>query len=69
MRVLLLVTNPDNNDVLCGRGIRINGHVENVQFRKIIGLKKSEYLAQNSRKGKTLISARIVSNIRTLVNS
>ena len=39
-------TDPNDSNVLCGRGKRINGHTGNVQFRKIIQSTKSEYLAQ-----------------------
>ena len=42
-----LIMDPNENNVLCGRGIRIDGQVGNVQFRKIIHSKKSEYLASH----------------------
>ena len=56
------ITDPNKNDVLCGRGGRINSHVGNVQFRSIIQSKKSKYLVQNTPAGKTPIVAGIVNN-------
>ena len=60
------IINPNKNDVLCGCGERINGHTGNVKFKDLIHSKESEYLAQNTNKGKNLIAARIVSNIRAI---
>ena len=38
------------NDVLCGRGGRINAHTGNVQFREIVQLRKKDYLAKTTKK-------------------
>ena len=58
------ITDLNKNDVLCGRGGRINSHVGNVQFRSIIQSKKSEYLVPNTPAGKALIVTGIVNTIR-----
>ena len=59
------VVNPNDNDVLCGRGGRINSHAGNVQFRDIIASKKKEYLAPTTKKlEKAHIAAAIVNDIR-----
>jgi len=61
------ITDPNENDVLCGRGGRINSHAGNVQFRDIIHSKKKEYLAPSTKKlKKAHIAAGIVNNIRTM---
>jgi len=61
------ITDPNENDVLCGRGGRINSHAGNVQFRDIIHSKKSEYLDPSTKKlEKAHIAAGIVSGIRTM---
>jgi len=61
------ITDPNTNDVLCGRGGRINLHAGNVQFRDLIQSTKQEYLAPSTRKmNKAHIAARIVTTIRTL---
>ena len=57
------ITDLNKNDVLCGRGGRINSHVGNVQFRSIIQSKKSNYLVQDTSAGKTTIVAGIVNTI------
>jgi hypothetical protein len=59
------IVDPNENDVLCGRGGRINSHPGNVQFRDIINAKKKEYLAPTTKKlEKAHIAAAIVSDIR-----
>jgi len=61
------ITDPNENDVLCGRGGRINSHAGNVQFRDIIHSKKKEYLAPSTKKlEKAHIAAGIVNDIRTM---
>merc|ERR1712028_52344 len=61
------ITDPNENDVLCGRGGRINSHAGNVQFRDIIHSKKSEYLDPSTKNfEKAHIAAGIVSGIRTM---
>ena len=64
------ITNPNENDVLCGRRCRrggINSHLGNVQFRDIIHSQKSEYLDPSTKRDeKAHIATRIVSDIRTM---
>eukprot|EP00934_Nitzschia_sp_Nitz4_P007855 Nitzschia sp. Nitz4//scaffold337_size18511//2857//4623//NITZ4_008779-RA/size18511-processed-gene-0.7-mRNA-1//-1//CDS//3329548307//7845//frame0 len=61
------IVDPNNNDVLCGRGGRINSHTGNVQFRDIINSKKKEYLAPSTKKlEKAHIAAAIVYDIRAM---
>jgi hypothetical protein len=44
------VYDPNENDVLCGRGGRINAHAGNVQFREIVVVRKKAYLAKETKK-------------------
>lgn len=61
------IANPNANDVLCGRGGRINSHAGNVQFRDIINSKKKAYLAPTTKKlEKAHIAAGVVNDIRTM---
>lgn len=61
------IAEPNENDVLCGRGGRINAHEGNVQFREIVVANKKEYLAKSTKKlEKAHIAARVVEYIRTL---
>jgi hypothetical protein len=61
------IKEPNVNDVLCGRGGRINAHEGNVQFRDIVQANKKEYLAKTTKKlEKAHIAARIVEHIRTM---
>ena len=61
------IAEPNENDVLCGRGGRINAHEGNVQFRDIVMANKKEYLAKTTKKlEKQHIAARVVEFIRTL---
>lgn len=56
---------PGANDVLSGRGGRINSHVGNVQFRNIVAQKKDEYFDPKVKKlEKAHIAAEIVYYIR-----
>ncbi|KAL7568220.1 hypothetical protein ACA910_004220 [Epithemia clementina (nom. ined.)] len=56
---------PNCNDVLCGRGGRINAHAGNVRFRDIVVVRKKEYLAPTTKKlEKAHIAADIVRDIR-----
>ena len=61
------ITNPNENDVLSGRGGGrggINSHLGNMQFRDIIHSQKSEYLDPSTKRDeKAHIAARIVSGI------
>ena len=61
-----LITDLNENNVLGGRGKRINSQAGNMQFRDLVHSKKSEYSAQNTNKGRNLIAAGIHSNIRIM---
>jgi hypothetical protein len=61
------ITYPNKNDVLCGRGGRINAHAGNVQFRDLVARRKREYLAPNTKKlEKAHIAAGIVRQTREM---
>jgi len=61
---------PNGNDVLSGRGGRINAHVGNVQFREMVNQRKSEYLNVSTKKlEKAHIAATIVREVRGMVPS
>lgn len=61
------VREPNPNDVLCGRGGRINSHEGNVQFREIVNSLKHTYLAKTTKKlEKAHIAAQIVTKIRNM---
>lgn len=61
------IRDPNVNDVLAGRGGRINAHVGNVQFRDIVAQRKKDYLATSTKKlEKAHIAADIVYYIRRL---
>lgn len=64
-----LVHTPDLNDVLCGRGGRINSYIGNIRFRKIVNAYKADYLSKitNNKVIKARIAARIVLDIRSSV--
>uniref|UniRef100_A0A7R9ZM61 DUF6824 domain-containing protein n=1 Tax=Craspedostauros australis TaxID=1486917 RepID=A0A7R9ZM61_9STRA len=56
---------PNQNDVLCGRGGRINSHSGNIQFREMVSSRKKVYLAKSTKKlEKAHIAAKIVREIR-----
>lgn len=58
---------PHANDVLSGRGGRINSHSGNVRFRELVDSLKREYLDPRTKKiEKARIAASIISNIRSL---
>jgi hypothetical protein len=53
------------NDVLCGRGGRVNVHSGNVQLRELAKNHKKQYLAKSTKKmAKAHIAAQIVQHIR-----
>lgn len=61
------IHDPNVNDVLSGRGGRINAHVGNVQFREIVAEQKKIYLAKDTKKlEKAHIAADIVYFIRRM---
>lgn len=58
---------PNRNDVLSGRGGRINSHHGNIQFRDLVHRRKYEYLKPNTKKlEKAHIAADIVNTIRNM---
>lgn len=57
----------NNNDVLCGRGGRTYHHSGNVQFRKLVDLRRQEYLDRNTKRlDKASISAEVMNAIRNM---
>lgn len=61
------ILDPNVNDVLSGRGGRINAHVGNVQFREIVAERKKDYLAKETKKlEKAHIAADIVYYVRRM---
>lgn len=59
------IREPNVNDVLMGRGGRINKHVGNVQLRNIVAARQEEYLSSATGKlDKAYIAADIVASIR-----
>lgn len=59
------VVDPNPNDVLSGRGGRINAHAGNVQFRDMVQRHKEAYLSKETKKlEKAHIAAQIVYRIR-----
>jgi hypothetical protein len=58
---------PNVNDVLSGRGGRVNAHAGNVQFREIVAERKNAYLSKKTKKlEKVHIAADIVYYIRDM---
>jgi hypothetical protein len=61
------IQEPNENDVLCGRGGRINAHEGNVQFREVVNANKKQYLAKTTKKlEKAHIAAGLVEQIRSM---
>jgi hypothetical protein len=61
------IRDPNVNDVLSGRGGRINAHIGNVQFREIVAERKKDYLAKDTKKlEKAHIAADIVYFVRRM---
>jgi hypothetical protein len=59
------IEDPNENDVLCGRGGRINSHEGNIRYRDIINSNKKIYLAKTTKKlEKAHIAKHIVDGIR-----
>lgn len=57
----------NQNDVLCGRGGRVNGHEGNVQFRRICGEKKHVYMDNKTTKAqKNALALGVVMQIRSM---
>jgi len=57
---------PNENDVLCGRGGSINNHAGNENYRVLVNQKKRVYLTARFKREKRLIAASIVQSIRSL---
>jgi hypothetical protein len=58
---------PNVNDVLCGRGGRVNSHAGNIQFREITASLKKDYLAKTTKKlEKAHIASKIINIIRSM---
>lgn len=60
------ITKPAENDVLFGRGGRINDHPGNVQFRTIVEQYKHEYTQLRSKRDKRRIALEVIDQIRCL---
>jgi hypothetical protein len=61
------IRTPNNNDVLSGRGGRINSHTGNVRFREMVDGLKRHYLDPRTKKiEKARIAARLVATVRDL---
>ena len=61
------IRDPNQNDVLCGRGGLINGSKGNVQFRNIVATRKLEYNAKTTKRNeKAHLAAVIVRHIRNM---
>lgn len=62
-----LIEVPNYNDVLSGRGGKINAHPGNLQFRRVVNQYKGIYIASETKKiEKPLIAAQIVNIIRNM---
>lgn len=62
-----LIVDINNNDVLAGRGGRINSHPGNIQFRELVHKHKHQYLSQQTKKlEKVKIANLIVQTIRNM---
>lgn len=60
-----IVTKPNENDVLCGRGKGPNNHVGNRRFRELVNDYRVTYLATDSRREKGHICEAIIETIQT----
>lgn len=61
------IYHPNENDVLCGRGGRINSHVGNIRFRKMVAIRKTDYIGKSTKKfEKAHIASNIVQQIRAM---
>lgn len=62
-----LVTDINPNDVLKGRGGKINNHVGNVQFRELIARYRPMYFSETTTKGQKMqIANEIVQTVRNM---
>ena len=60
------IEHPSDNDVLSGRGGRINNHSGNIHFRKLVTEEKAKYISLNKKMDKKYIAIDIVDQIRKL---
>ena len=60
------ITKPDINDVLFGRGGKINDHPGNIQFRSIVEQCKYNYTQLRSKREKRRIALEVIDQIRSL---
>jgi hypothetical protein len=62
-----VIENPNENDVLSGRGGRINSHPGNVKFRELVNKHKHQYLSRETKKlEKVKVADLIVQTIRKM---
>ena len=61
-----VVNQPICNDVLCGRGAKINHHEGNIQFRAFVDMRKERYTKAKTKSEKALISREIIDCITSL---
>lgn len=59
----VVVANPFNSDILCGRGYASFYHEGNINFRITIASHMTEYLAAQTKGEKTRLVRRIVDDI------
>jgi len=57
---------PAMNDILLGRGARVNQHPGNINFRRIIQLYKDNYITERANAQKHSIKTEILQKIKTL---
>ena len=63
---MTFVDQPICNDVLCGRGGKINHHEGNIQFRAFVDMRKERYTKAKTKSEKALISREIIDCIASL---
>lgn len=62
-----LITRPNRNDVLCGRGGAVNSHPGNVAFRRLVHKHRTTYFASSTRKlDKARIAKEIIAQVHAL---
>jgi hypothetical protein len=66
-RKLKLISRPNRNDVLCGRGGAVNSHPGNVAFRGLVRQHRTAYFAASTRKSdKARIATEIIAQVHSL---
>jgi hypothetical protein len=56
-------------DILCGKGLRNNGHPGNIRFNEIVSLYLGDYLSTSSRQAKTKVVQRILRHVEEASNN